>query len=166
MQSSSDNDGSKPDKCDIAVLRMYFSWLFYIGTITRGATAPGLFSPCGQKIDITTRLTYNFDIRLELVLRCGESPENWIRLYKVTLFYEPTSSKSDETGSFYIFRLQSRRRKHTMEDFNIYFSDLKEESQRRLMEAVGITDPREMNWDFDLLPLATYPIPIPINEEE
>ena len=51
-----------------------------------------------------------------------------------------------------------------MEDFNIYFSDLKEESQRRLMEAVGITDPREMNWDIDMLPLATYPIPI--NEEE
>ena len=93
MQSSSDNDGSKPDKCDIAVLRMYFSWLFYIGTITRGATAPGLFSPCGRKIDITTRLTYNLNISLELVLRCGESPGNWIRLYKVTLFYEPTSSK-------------------------------------------------------------------------
>ena len=51
-----------------------------------------------------------------------------------------------------------------MEDFNIYFSDLKEESQRRLMEAVGITDPREMNRDIDMLPLATYPIPI--NEEE
>jgi hypothetical protein len=32
------------------------------------------------------------------------------------------------------------------------------------MEAVGITDPREMNWDIDMLPLATYPIPI--NEEE
>ncbi len=46
-----------------------------------------------------------------------------------------------------------------MVDFKIYFSDLKEETQRRLMDAVGITDPREMNWDIDMLPLAIYPIP-------
>lgn len=46
-----------------------------------------------------------------------------------------------------------------MEDFNIFFSDLKEETQRRLMEAVGIRDPREMNWDLDILPLASFPLP-------
>ena len=47
-----------------------------------------------------------------------------------------------------------------MEDFNIYFSDLNEEAQRRLMEAVGVKEPCEMNWDIDMLPLAIYPIPI------
>ena len=26
------------------------------------------------------------------------------------------------------------------------------------MEAVGIKDPREMNWDMDILPIALYPI--------
>ena len=43
--------------------------------------------------------------------------------------------------------------------FEIYFSDLKEEAQKRLLEAVGVTDPAEMNWDIDILPLAEYPIP-------
>ena len=46
-----------------------------------------------------------------------------------------------------------------MDDFNIFFSDLKEDTQRRLLEAIGIADPREMNWDFDLVPLASYPLP-------
>ncbi len=46
-----------------------------------------------------------------------------------------------------------------MDDFNIYFSDLNEEAQQRLMEAIGIQDPREMNLDIDMLPLAVYPIP-------
>ena len=62
--------------------------------------APGLFSPEVGKIDITTRLTYNLNIRLELVLRCEESPGNWIRLYKVTPFYEPTSSKEMKRALF------------------------------------------------------------------
>ena len=52
MQSSSDNDGSKPDKCDIAVLRMYFSWLFYIGTIARGKLLPGFFPRVGGKLTL------------------------------------------------------------------------------------------------------------------
>ena len=47
-----------------------------------------------------------------------------------------------------------------MEDFDIYFSDLNEEAQKRLMEAVGILDPREMNWDLDILPLASFPLPL------
>ena len=46
-----------------------------------------------------------------------------------------------------------------MEEFDIYFSDLKEEAQLRLLEAVGITDPKEMNWDLDLVPLASYLLP-------
>ena len=45
------------------------------------------------------------------------------------------------------------------EYFEIYFSDLNEEAQKRLLEAVGVTDPAEMNWDIDILPLADYPIP-------
>ena len=47
-----------------------------------------------------------------------------------------------------------------MSDFSIYFSDLNEEAKLRLMEAVGIQDPGEMNWDIDVLPLASYPLPI------
>ena len=45
-----------------------------------------------------------------------------------------------------------------MEDFPIYFSDLTESAQRELLEAVGINDPKEMNWDMDILPIAYYPI--------
>ena len=36
----------------------------------------------------------------------------------------------------------------------IYFSDLNENAQKRLMEEVGITDPKEMNWDVDIIPIA------------
>ena len=39
----------------------------------------------------------------------------------------------------------------------IYFSDLKEEAQKKLLEAVGAADPKEMNWDIDLVPLGYYP---------
>jgi len=41
-------------------------------------------------------------------------------------------------------------------EFNIYFSDLNEDAQKRLMEAVGITDPKDMNWDIDMCPIAVY----------
>lgn len=45
-----------------------------------------------------------------------------------------------------------------MHTFNIFFSDLTEEAQKRLMEIVGITDPKEMNWDMDILPIATMDV--------
>ena len=38
--------------------------------------------------------------------------------------------------------------------FEIFFSDLSEEAQARLMAFAGITDPKEMNWDVDICPLA------------
>ena len=45
-----------------------------------------------------------------------------------------------------------------MHTFNIFFSDLTEEAQKRLMEIVGIKDPKEMNWDMDILPIATMDV--------
>ena len=41
-------------------------------------------------------------------------------------------------------------------EFEIYFSDLTEDAQKRLMEAVGITEPSEMNWDIDMCPIGVY----------
>ena len=41
-----------------------------------------------------------------------------------------------------------------MINFPIYFSNLNEETQRRLLEAIGAKDPSEMNWDMDILPIA------------
>ena len=41
-------------------------------------------------------------------------------------------------------------------EFNIYFSDLTEEAQDRLMAEIGISDPKEMNWDMDIIPIAIY----------
>ncbi len=38
-------------------------------------------------------------------------------------------------------------------EYEIYFSDLNEDAQKELLEAVKIEDPREMNWD--ILPIAT-----------
>lgn len=43
-----------------------------------------------------------------------------------------------------------------LKTFYIYFSDLNEEAQKRLLEAVGASDPKEMNWDLDILPIAFY----------
>ena len=47
-------------------------------------------------------------------------------------------------------------------DFPIFFSDLTQEAQKRLMKAVGIETPSDMNWDIDMCPLAYYPIDEPI----
>lgn len=46
------------------------------------------------------------------------------------------------------------------EYFEIYFSDLNEDAKKRLLEDVGIDDPKEMNWDMDVVPIALYPIPV------
>ena len=41
-----------------------------------------------------------------------------------------------------------------MKTIAIYFNDLKSEKQKEFLEAVGEEDPKEMNWDLDILPLA------------
>ena len=46
----------------------------------------------------------------------------------------------------------------TYKSFEIYFSDLNPEAQERLLKFVGATDPSEMNWDMDILPIATLDI--------
>jgi len=38
---------------------------------------------------------------------------------------------------------------------NIYFSDLNKDAQQRLLAEAGINDPKEANWDMDIVPLAT-----------
>lgn len=38
--------------------------------------------------------------------------------------------------------------------YEIFFSDLNEEAQKELLEDIGISDPKEMNWD--VLPLTSY----------
>ena len=42
--------------------------------------------------------------------------------------------------------------------FEIYFSDLNPDAQKRLMKAVGINHPAEMNWDIDMCPIALYDV--------
>lgn len=39
---------------------------------------------------------------------------------------------------------------------DIYFNDLNDEAKATLLEAVGVSDPKEMNWDVDICPIATY----------
>ena len=41
------------------------------------------------------------------------------------------------------------------ESFEIYFNDLHEEAQKAFLEFMGITDPKEGN--YDVFPLATIP---------
>lgn len=46
--------------------------------------------------------------------------------------------------------------------FNIYFNDLNDEAQKELLSILGIDDPREMNWDMDILPLATFEVDLDV----
>ncbi len=41
-----------------------------------------------------------------------------------------------------------------MKTFEIYFSDLTDKAKKELMDLVGISDPKEMNWDLDVVPIA------------
>lgn len=43
-----------------------------------------------------------------------------------------------------------------MKTFEIYFSDLNEDAQKRLLEAVGAESAADMNWDMDICPIAMY----------
>ena len=43
-----------------------------------------------------------------------------------------------------------------MGEFEIYFSDLNEDAQQRLLEAVGAKSAKDMNWDMDWCPIAIY----------
>uniref|UniRef100_A0A6H1ZHQ8 Uncharacterized protein n=1 Tax=viral metagenome TaxID=1070528 RepID=A0A6H1ZHQ8_9ZZZZ len=38
--------------------------------------------------------------------------------------------------------------------FNIYFSDLNENCQQRLLVRFNMESPKEANWDVDVIPLA------------
>ena len=53
-----------------------------------------------------------------------------------------------------------------MSSVEIYFSDLNEAAQKELLKAVGATDPKEMNWDTDVLPLAILDFETAENEDE
>ena len=48
----------------------------------------------------------------------------------------------------------------------IYFSDLTEEAQQEVMQAAGVHDPKEANWDMDIVPLATVDFENEDDEEE
>ena len=49
-----------------------------------------------------------------------------------------------------------------MKTFTIYYHDLNEKAKKELLEFVGETDPREMNWTdneyMDIFPLAFYDV--------
>lgn len=38
----------------------------------------------------------------------------------------------------------------------IYFNDLKPEAQKEFLDAAGVDDPKEMNWDSYIAPLAIF----------
>lgn len=42
-----------------------------------------------------------------------------------------------------------------MKTFYIYFSDLNEDAQKELLDLVGAKNASEMNWDLDIVPLAS-----------
>lgn len=40
----------------------------------------------------------------------------------------------------------------------IFFNDLNERGQKKLLEAAGVNEPKEMNWDIDMCPVAIYQV--------
>lgn len=42
-----------------------------------------------------------------------------------------------------------------MVTIEIYFSDLKEDAQQRILKAVNAKSAKEMNWDIDIIPIAS-----------
>lgn len=48
----------------------------------------------------------------------------------------------------------------TYKSFEIYFSDLNADAQKRLLEFVGEEDPSDMNWDLDICPIAEFDIEV------
>lgn len=47
-----------------------------------------------------------------------------------------------------------------------YFNDLNEAAQKVMLESAGIDDPKEMNWDMDILPIAFAAMPEPDDYED
>ena len=43
-----------------------------------------------------------------------------------------------------------------MQSFEIYFSDLNEDAQQRLLNAVNVENASDMNWDMDIIPIAVF----------
>ncbi len=41
-------------------------------------------------------------------------------------------------------------------EFKIFYSDLNEDAQKRLLEAMGIEEPKDANMDIDVVPLAVF----------
>lgn len=48
----------------------------------------------------------------------------------------------------------------------LYFNDLNKAAQKVMLESAGIDDPKEMNWDMDVLPIAFAAMPEPDNDED
>ena len=54
-----------------------------------------------------------------------------------------------------------------METFEIYFSDLNEDAQKRLLDAAGAESAADMNWDMDIIPIAQYDFEVnPDNDDD
>lgn len=51
-----------------------------------------------------------------------------------------------------------------MRTFEIFFNDLKPKAQKELMDLMDISDPKEANWDLDILPIASLDIVILEND--
>ncbi len=53
-----------------------------------------------------------------------------------------------------------------MDSFEIFFSDLNEDAQKRLLDFVGAESAKDMNWDMDILPIATFDVEREVNETD
>lgn len=52
-----------------------------------------------------------------------------------------------------------------MNTVKIYFSNLVPEKQQELLDAYGIDDPADMNWDLDIVPICVIEIEESIEDE-
>jgi hypothetical protein len=54
----------------------------------------------------------------------------------------------------------------TVKSFEIHFSDLTDDAQKRFLEFMGMKDPTEGNYDMDIVPLASIDIDEDLPEQD
>lgn len=93
-------------------------------------------------------------------LKNNKLTENIIAYNNCWWFMTKAENCRDALAIFWDEFLDCKEENKMLKTFEIYFSDLNEDAQKRIMEMVKIDDPKEMNWDIDMCPIAMYDVEV------
>ena len=49
--------------------------------------------------------------------------------------------------------------------FDIFFSDLNENVQNDLLKSIHVKNPKDMNWDMDIVPIVSFNMEVEIDDD-